>query len=102
MEARLANCLEAEESVADRVVMGYVGKTHEYLPKAMRILNEKGIVHYHETCPDRLLPDRPLDRVRKAAEDLGKTCEVLNVKTIKSYAPGVSHVVVDVMVDKIK
>ncbi|MDO9537873.1 MAG: class I SAM-dependent methyltransferase family protein, partial [Thermoplasmata archaeon] len=33
----LGDCMDAEENVADRVVMGYVGTTHEYLPKAMRI-----------------------------------------------------------------
>jgi tRNA wybutosine-synthesizing protein 2 len=85
--------------MADRVIMGYVGTTHEFLPKAVRILREKGIIHYHETCPDRLIPDRLKDRVTQAARDEGKTAEILNIKTIKSYAPGVSHVVVDARVE---
>ncbi|MCK4265878.1 MAG: class I SAM-dependent methyltransferase family protein [Thermoplasmata archaeon] len=94
-----SDCLDAEEGVADRVVMGYVGTTHEYLPKALRILRKEGTVHYHETCPDRLLRDRPLDRITEAAGGEGKTCDILNVKTIKSYAPGVSHVVLDVKIE---
>jgi tRNA wybutosine-synthesizing protein 2 len=92
------DCLEAGEGAADRVVMGYVGSTHEYLPKAMRILKAKGIIHYHETCPDRLLPARPVRRVTDAAGAEGRTARILNAKVIKSYAPGVSHVVLDAVV----
>ncbi len=99
VETKLGNCTEAEEDVADRVVMGYVGTTHEFLPKAVRILRESGIIHYHETCPDRLMPDRPKGRIKQAAKTEGKTAEILNIKTIKSYAPGVSHVVVDARIE---
>jgi tRNA wybutosine-synthesizing protein 2 len=95
VEPVLGNCLDAEENIADRVVMGYVGTTHEYLPKAMRILRGKGIIHYHETCPERLLGERPVERVREAARDAGKEAEILGMRRIKSYAPGVEHVVVD-------
>jgi tRNA wybutosine-synthesizing protein 2 len=95
VEPVLGNCLDAEENVADRVVMGYVGTTHEYLPKAMRILRGKGFIHYHETCPERLMLERPLERVRKAAEEAGKKAEILNTRIVKSYSPGVNHVVVN-------
>lgn len=98
VEPTLGNCLDAEEDVADRVVMGYVGTTHEYLPKAMRILKGKGIIHYHETCPERLMPERPVERVRKAAEEAGKEAEIVNTRVIKSYAPGVSHIVIDALI----
>ncbi len=95
VEPVLGDCLDARENVADRVVMGYVGTTHEYLPKAMRILRGKGIIHYHETCPERLMPGRPEERVREVARGAGKEAEILGVRKIKSYSPGVWHVVVD-------
>lgn len=98
VEPVLGNCLDAEENVADRVVMGYVGTTHEYLPKAMQILRGKGIIHYHETCPERLIPERPVARIKLAAEEAGKKAEILNTRIIKSYSPGVNHVVVDVRI----
>ncbi|MBA3044969.1 MAG: class I SAM-dependent methyltransferase family protein [Euryarchaeota archaeon] len=98
VEPVLGDCLDAEENVADRVVMGYVGTTHEYLPKAMRILREKGTIHYHETCPEKLLQERPMTRVKEAASDAGKKTEVLGMRKIKSYSPGVWHVVVDVAI----
>jgi tRNA wybutosine-synthesizing protein 2 len=95
IEPVLGNCLDAEEGIADRVIMGYVGTTHEYLPKAIRILRGKGVIHYHETCPNRLMPARPQERVKLAAREGGKEAEILQMKRIKSYAPGVEHVVID-------
>lgn len=86
------------ESVADRVLMGYVKTTHEYLPTAVRLLRSGGVVHYHETCPNVLLPERPIHRIRDAVPE-GRV-EVLRLKEIKSYAPGVAHVVVDARVFK--
>lgn len=80
-------------AIADRVIMGYVKTTHEYLPTAYRLLKDGGIVHYHETCPNELLPDRPIERLKAAAGD--REVDVLRLKEIKSYAPGISHVVVD-------
>jgi tRNA wybutosine-synthesizing protein 2 len=86
------------EAFADRVIMGYVKTTHEFLPKAMAILKNGGIIHYHETCPNVLLPERPIQRLSDAAKE-GRV-EVLRMKEIKSYAPGVSHVVVDARVTR--
>ncbi len=86
----------AGDGVADRVIMGYVKTTHEFLPTALRLLRDGGFIHYHETCPNDLLPARPLKRVVDAAA--GRSVRVLRFKEIKSYAPGVSHVVVDAQV----
>jgi tRNA wybutosine-synthesizing protein 2 len=81
------------EGFADRVVMGYVKTTHEFLQTAFRLLKSGGAIHYHETCPNDLLPDRPVQRLRAAAR--GDKVEVLRFREVKSYSPGVSHVVVD-------
>ena len=86
------------EGVADRVMMGYVRTTHEFLPTALRLVKSGGVVHYHETCPNELLPKRPLQNLEGAAKDAEVT--VLRFKEIKSFAPGVSHVVVDARIIK--
>lgn len=93
----------APENVADRVIMGYIKNTHEFLPKAIKVLKkEGGIIHYHDTCPNELLPAQPLERVQKIASDNDRAVKLLNYKNIKSYAPGISHVVLDVEVKSIK
>lgn len=88
----------AGESFADRVIMGYVKTTHEFLPTALRLVKNGGMLHYHETCPNGLMTERPLQRLQDAAKP--GTVQVLRTKAIKSYAPGVSHVVLDVRVFK--
>jgi tRNA wybutosine-synthesizing protein 2 len=81
------------DAFADRVIMGYVKTTHEFLQTAFRLLKSGGVIHYHETCPNELLPERPVKRLRDAARK--NKVEVLRFKEVKSYSPGVSHVVVD-------
>ncbi|MHC1757821.1 MAG: class I SAM-dependent methyltransferase family protein [Methanosarcina sp.] len=86
----------APEGEADRVIMGYVGTTHHYLEPAIKALKKSGgILHYHETVPENRARTRPEERIKKAAETLGKKVEVLETRRIKKYSPGVLHVVVD-------
>jgi tRNA wybutosine-synthesizing protein 2 len=87
------------KGIADRIVMGYLDKTHLFFPKALDILKEEGgVIHYHEKCPNEILDKRPLENIKSAAWDKGRNVEVLNTKIIKSYAPGVSHIVLDLFV----
>ena len=84
------------EGLADRVIMGYVGTTHHYLEPAVLALKKTGgILHYHETVPEKLARTRPQDRIIKAAESLGKKVEIFEIRRIKKYSPGVLHIVVD-------
>lgn len=97
IEPLLGDCaVVTPEGVADRVIMGYVGTTHHYLSNGIKALKpEGGILHYHETTPEKLLFERPVNRIQEAALQLGKKMEIIGTRRIKKYAPGVWHVVVD-------
>jgi tRNA wybutosine-synthesizing protein 2 len=97
LEPILGDCREtAPRGVADRVLMGYIGNTNEYLDVAMDVLKEDGIIHYHESVPDKLKFIRPVDRIEEAAIAAGREMvEIVNKRIIKPYSPGVYHVVVD-------
>lgn len=101
VEPILGDCMEKNpEEVADRVLMGYVGNTHEYLEKAISALKrEGGIIHYHESVPERLFPERPISRIMKAALNKRKKVDILGYRRIKKYSPGVWHVVVDARIE---
>jgi tRNA wybutosine-synthesizing protein 2 len=76
--------------------MGYIGNTNEYLDVAMDVLKEGGIIHYHESVPDKLKFIRPVDRINEAAMAADRELvEIVNKRIIKPYSPGVYHVVVD-------
>ncbi len=88
--------LVTPRGVADRVLMGYLD-AHEYLECGIRALLPGGILHYHEAVPEAV-ERRPVGRVIEAAGRLGKRAEIIDVRRIKKYSPGVWHVVVDARV----
>ena len=93
----LGDCkVETPKLKADRILMGYVKTTHHYLKVAIDSLNEGGVLHYHETVPEKLIETRPIERI--AAQAGGRDIELLNITKIKKYAPGVEHVVIDARV----
>jgi len=98
----LGNCREVapQDILADRVLMGYIGNTHEYLDVAMDILKKGGTLHYHESVPDSIKFKRPVERIISAAKTSGRgKVEILKTRIIKPYSPGVYHVVVDAKID---
>jgi tRNA wybutosine-synthesizing protein 2 len=86
----------APKGIADRVLMGYIGNTHNFLDAAMQIVKPGGIIHYHESVPDILKFKRPPQRIIDAAK--GREVEILNKRIIKKYSPGVYHVVIDALI----
>ncbi|WP_297480609.1 class I SAM-dependent methyltransferase family protein [Thermococcus sp.] len=88
------------ENIADRILMGYVVRTAEFIPKALSIAKDEAIIHYHNTVPERLMPEEPFATFRRIAREHGYGAEKLKEMVIKRYAPGVWHVVVDVRVYK--
>ena len=70
----------------------------EHRKKIECLKDKTGVIHYHEVCPNYLLPDQPLEKARETAEKYGKKVQVLKYRYIKSYAPGVGHVVFDIRI----
>jgi tRNA wybutosine-synthesizing protein 2 len=92
------DCLKvAPRGLADRVLMGILHVGHRYLPLALQVLKpEGGVIHYHESVPCRLSFERPISRIVRAAG--GRRVKILAKRTVKRYAPGVNHVVIDARV----
>ncbi|MEF8775003.1 MAG: class I SAM-dependent methyltransferase family protein [Haloarculaceae archaeon] len=82
----------------DRVVMGHY-EAHEYLEGALSALAPGGRLHMHEATPSALVPDRPVERLQEAAARAKRDVDVRETRYVKGYAEGVSHVVVDAVLD---
>jgi len=89
--------LATPRGIADRVIMGYLDAC-EYLDHGIRALLQGGIVHYHEAVPEAI-EKRPVERVVEAARKQGRKAEIIRMRRIKKYSPGVWHVVVDARID---
>jgi len=82
------------EGFADRVVMGYVNVTWQFLPKAFSLVKKGGMIHYQDTCSIDRIPDGLIENLRNGSG--GRPFEVLGIREVKAYAPSISHMVVDV------
>lgn len=101
VEPVLGDCEKmAPEGVADRVVMGMVQVTDRYLAKGISALKPGGILHYHQTIPSWLYPERAIEDVTQAAEALGRSAGVMGFRRVKKFSPGVVHVVIDARIDR--
>ena len=84
------------KAFADRILMGYVQITSEFLPKALEMIRPGGIIHYHDT----FYVNEYEERIRSIFAD---ACgpdgfEILGIREVKSFAPSVSHYVADVRI----
>lgn len=85
------------EGEFDRVLMGHLDSPG-HLGSAVRALDGGGWIHYHEACPEAVL-GRAADRVREAVSVEGRSVSSLCTRRVKSFSPGVVHVVVDCLVE---
>lgn len=91
----------APRNVADRVLMGFFGDTHKYLPVAFQSLYyHTGIIHFHDTFPDTDVPQVPMSFIQKIAKQYNSSVSLSHVQKVKSFAPGISHYVLDVLVEE--
>jgi tRNA wybutosine-synthesizing protein 2 len=84
------------ERFAERVVMGYVNVTWQFLPKAFTLVKEGGVIHYQDTCSIDRIPQGLMDNVRRGCG--GRDFQVLGWREVKAYAPSISHMVMDIRV----
>ncbi len=81
---------------ADRILMGYVQTTSEFVSKAMEMAKPGCIVHYHDTFEVGTQASRVKEIFDEHCGD-GKY-QVLEIREVKSFAPSVSHYVADIRV----
>lgn len=82
------------EGFADRVVMGYVNVTWQFLPKAFSLVKRGGTIHYQDTFSIDRIPDGLIENLRQGSG--GRPFEITGIREVKAYAPSISHMVADV------
>jgi tRNA wybutosine-synthesizing protein 2 len=86
--------------VANRVIMGYLHKTEEYLPYALETLvKEGGIIHMHRAVSKKSI-NEVITCITDTCKRSGFVSDVV-VRKIKNYSPGINHVVFDISVEPV-
>ena len=81
---------------ADRIMMGYVQRTSEFIPKALSMAKPGCIIHYHDTF---VVGTEREETERLFSEACGdRPFEIVSIHEVKSFAPSVSHYVAEVRV----
>jgi len=96
--ALLGDCREIRpKGIANRIIMGYLHDTIEYLPFALEALVEVGgAIHMHMNVPDSGLEDVRMS-IRKMCKDHGYS-SIVSAHHVKNYSPGIEHYVFDITV----
>ena len=77
---------------ADRILMGLLPTSKDYLLDSMKAAKPNTIIHYHTTGKKS---DNLFEDVKIAAKISGFNAKLLKQKKVKSYAPKVYHYVLD-------
>ena len=80
--------------IADRVLMGLLPSSRDYLLDAMKVIKSNGILHYHGTGKKQDL-DNMFGDVETAAEINDFKVKLIKKVKVKSYAPKIYHWVLD-------
>lgn len=81
---------------ADRILMGYVQTTSEFVPKALSMAKKGCMIHYHDTFPvgkEFSMTQEIFDRYCGEGK-----YEIEGMREVKSFAPSVSHYVADIRI----
>jgi tRNA wybutosine-synthesizing protein 2 len=93
------NRMVAPKQCADRVILGYLTDPQRFIGVACECLKDHtGILHYHEVVPVENVPRQPLAHIEQSVELFHRSVKLLKVNKIKSYAPRIVHVVLDVRI----
>ena len=88
--------LDRGKAFADRILMGYVQTTSEFIPKALEMIRPGGIIHYHDT----FYINEYEDRLREIFDGhCPGRYTIEGIREVKSFAPSVSHYVADIRIN---
>lgn len=83
---------------ADRVIMGLIQGTMDYLKSGILSLRPGGIMHLHEIGPRTNLISDALESLEAVAQTLNRKVNLVNSRTIKTYNPQYNHFVLDIQI----
>jgi tRNA wybutosine-synthesizing protein 2 len=85
---------------ADRVIMGLIQGTTQYLKQGMHCLRPGGMMHIHELGPKENMATDLFSAVQKTALKMNRQVELSSTITIKTYNPKYNHFVLDIQLNK--
>jgi tRNA wybutosine-synthesizing protein 2 len=79
----------------DRIHMGFFPGTYDFLPTALEICKEKGIIHFHEVAEN---PEQIEEKIKQISSQEKVKIKVLKKTKIKAYGIRIWHWVLDLQI----
>ncbi|MFX1404422.1 MAG: class I SAM-dependent methyltransferase family protein, partial [Promethearchaeota archaeon] len=84
---------------ADRVIMGLIQGTSQYLEQGIQCLRSGGMMHIHEIGPKEDMESKLLSQLQKMALTMKRQVKLVNTRMIKTYNPRYNHFVLDIQLN---
>ncbi|MBP2031174.1 tRNA (guanine37-N1)-methyltransferase [Methanohalophilus levihalophilus] len=81
--------------IADHVIMNLPHNASDFLEEAVALAKPGGVIHYYAMSHEDSLFEPSLDLIRKAASNAGRSVEVVETRTVRSYAPHQYNICID-------
>jgi len=91
--------LNQKNEKADRVIMNLPFSAYLFFTHALKITNNKGVIHLYGILKEDKIKDR-IDNLRKTAKENKTSLVKLDVRKIKTYAPREFYIGLDITVKK--
>lgn len=81
---------------SDRIIMGYLHNTEQFLPAALKLSKKGTIIHFHRSAPESELKTIQ-SKILEIATGCGMKVKINAVRRVKSIAPRIWHYVFDII-----
>jgi len=85
---------------ADRVIMGVFPAPKDFIKEALTLARVEGTIYHYEGIADKEKYLDLFNEFKEIAEKIDFKCDLLATRFVKSYGPGLYHVVLDINVYK--
>lgn len=87
-----SNIFSVENKKFDRIIMNLPGISYKFLPLAIDLINNNGIIHYYQFGNNI---EDPISKIKEITNEKGKIVNILASRKVKSTKPKEWHFVVD-------
>ena len=91
--------LNQKDTKVDRVIMNLPFSAYLFFTHALKIINNKGVIHFYDILKEDKIQDR-INNLRKTAKENKIILAKLDMRKIKTYAPREFYIGLDITIKK--
>ncbi|OKY77847.1 MAG: Wybutosine (yW) biosynthesis enzyme Trm5 tRNA (guanine) methyltransferase [Candidatus Methanohalarchaeum thermophilum] len=98
IHADIRKIAQKYKGYADRTIMNLPFKSGDFLKTALKLIGDKGIIHYYDIEKEKNLYQKPKKEIKETAQKYNKKTKFLDERIVRSYSPGVWNIAIDIKI----